>query len=175
MAFATLVLLYSFGRGELTRTISGYIVAMAKQDWGQAKHCARALGCPCDDLAEEAWSLLNRRFLMQCNYMGFERFFAVVFWFVVLGPVGAFGYRFTQLWLTSSAETNNNLEELSPDMPKVQLEKNNQIHHWLWLIEWPAVRILGLSYAITGNFSGCIQAWKNIALCPKSQSAPSRR
>jgi AmpE protein len=168
MIFAAVVLLYSFGRGELTRNISGFIVAMAKQDWPQAKHYADALNCPCDDLADNAWPQLNQRFLKQCNYLGFERFFAVVFWFVLLGPVGAFVYRFTQLWLASI--NNDGINELSPATPKVELEKNNQIQHWLWLIEWPAVRALGLSYALTGNFSGCMQAWKSIVLCAKLRS-----
>jgi len=27
---------------------------------------------------------------------------------------------------------------------------------WLWLLEWPAVRILGLSFALTGNFGGSV-------------------
>lgn len=174
MLFATLVLLYSFGRGEFTRHVSAYIVAMAKQDWMQAQQAANALNCHCDDLPDNAWPQLNQRFLKQCNYVGFERFFAVVFWFVLIGPVGAFAYRFTQLWLAHtqySADTKtNNSDALSPDAPKIQLEKNNHVHHWLWLIEWPAVRLLGLTYAITGNFSGSMQAWKTIALRKKIPS-----
>lgn len=178
MLFAALVLLYSFGRGEFTRHVSAYIVAMAKQDWIQAKHAANSLDCHCDALQENAWSQLNQRFLKQCNYVGFERFFAVVFWFVLVGPVGAFAYRFTTLWLTHAdknaensryTKTNNN-DPLSPDTPKMQLEKNNHVRHWLWLIEWPAVRLLGLSYAITGNFSSCMHAWKAIALRKKVPS-----
>lgn len=150
LIFAAAVLLYSFGRGEFTQHITQFIVAEAKQDWGSAIDVAEKLRCETATLSQNDWHTLNTRFLSQASYLGFERFFAVVFWFVVLGPAGALAYRLTQLWL-----------QRFPD---------KTIAHWLWVIEWPAIRILGLSYAITGNFGGCINAWKKNALCQTRRS-----
>ncbi len=73
-----------------------------------------------------------------------------MFWFVVLGPAGALAYRVTQLWL-----------QRLPD---------KTVAHWLWVIEWPAIRILGLTYAVTGNFAGCMHAWKKSAFCQTRSS-----
>jgi AmpE protein len=142
--FAAAILLYSFGRGEFTQHITQFIVAEAKQDWDRAVDVAQKLHCNTKTLTPNDWQALNTRFLSQTSYLGFERFFAVVFWFVALGPAGAFAYRFTQLWL--------------------QRTPHKTLAHWLWVIEWPAIRTLGLSYAITGNFGGCINAWKKSAL-----------
>lgn len=40
----------------------------------------------------------------------------------------------------------------------------------IWLLEWPVVRVLGLSFAITGNFLSCMQRWKDSLLCFKTPS-----
>ncbi|MCV6621270.1 MAG: regulatory signaling modulator protein AmpE [Cellvibrionaceae bacterium] len=40
----------------------------------------------------------------------------------------------------------------------------------LWLLEWPVVRVLGLSFAITGNFMSCMQRWRDSLLCFKTPS-----
>ena len=150
LIFAAAVLLYSFGRGEFTQHITQFIVAEAKQDWSRAIEVAKKLHCETSTLSQNDWHGLNTRFLSQASYLGFERFFAVVFWFVVLGPAGALAYRLTQLWL-----------QRFPD---------KTVAHWLWIIEWPAIRVLGLTYAVTGNFGGCINAWKKSAFS-QSQSS----
>ncbi|BCD98450.1 regulatory signaling modulator protein AmpE [Marinagarivorans cellulosilyticus] len=150
LIFAAAVLLYSFGRGEFTQHITQFIVAEAKQDWARASDAAQKLHCDTSTLENNDWQALNTRFLSQASYLGFERFFAVVFWFVVLGPAGAFAYRLTQLWL-----------QRLPSQP---------VARWLWVIEWPAIRILGLTYAVTGNFGGCINAWKKSVFCQTRSS-----
>lgn len=145
IAFSCAVLLYSFGRGTFTELISQFIVAEAKNDWEKAITVANTLGVSINDITPADWSTLNKRVLSQASYIGFERFFGVVFWFALLGPVGAALYRITQLW--------------------EQQWSSSDIKAWLWLIEWPAVRALGLSYAITGNFASCFHSWKASATC----------
>ncbi|HEY7774342.1 MAG TPA: regulatory signaling modulator protein AmpE [Marinagarivorans sp.] len=144
LIFATAILLYSFGRGEFNQYVTQFIVAEAKRDWSKALETARKIGCDTHDIAENDWQALNKRFLSKASYLGFERFFAVIFWFVIFGPAGAFAYRLSHLW-----------QQRSP---------HAAIAHWLWVIEWPAVRVLGLSYCITGNFGSCINRWKNSLL-----------
>lgn len=143
--FAATVLLYSFGRGSYTAVISEFIVAEAKNDWPRAIENASRLGLSAENLEENNWQQLNKQFLQQASYRGFERFFAVAFWFALLGPAGALIYRFSYLW--------------HQQLPCEHCSR------WLWIIEWPAVRVLGLSYAITGNFASSFNEWKRHVGC----------
>ena len=83
-------------------------------------------------------------------YYGFERSFTVIFWFVLLGPVAVFVYRLSHLAVQSS--------ELN-DVEAAYAKK------WLWLLEWPVLRLLGLTFALTGHFMGCIEHWRICAFC----------
>jgi AmpE protein len=150
MLFATVILLYSFGRGDFNSPIGHFIVAEANQDWPNATLIAADLGVEIDDLWQGQWQELNTRFLSRASYLGFERFFAVFFWFVLLGPSGALAYRYTQLWLLQGP--------------------SQEVARWLWIIEWPAIRVLGFSFALTGNFVGCINAWKKTLGCKTRSS-----
>lgn len=135
IAFCTLLLLYCFGRGTFNENITQFIVAEARGDWPSAASAAEDLGA--EVLAPEGnWSQLNLIFIRTVSYRGFERFFAVVFWYVLIGPVGAWIYRFSHLWQEKHG--------------------NPSMTHWLFWLEWPAARVLALSYAITGNFSASL-------------------
>ena len=91
------MLLYSFGRGAYSSAISQFIVAEAK---GISRRLPSSgqLQTASHTIAAGDWPQLNRSFLARAAYLGFERFFAVAFWFIVLGPVGAVVYRCSQLW-----------------------------------------------------------------------------
>lgn len=153
IVFACAVLLYSFGRGELTRHITDFIVAEAKGDWQQACLAAQAIQVPTDTIKTNHWGALNKNFLSQANYQGFERFFAVVFWFALFGPVGAICYRLCHLWL----------KQVVPHATHTNTKTHREFIRLIAIIEWPAVRVLGLTYAVTGNFTGCFSAWKKSA------------
>ncbi|WP_054113346.1 regulatory signaling modulator protein AmpE [Marinagarivorans algicola] len=150
IVFSCAVLLYSFGRGELTRHITDFIVAEAKGDWHQACLAAQAIQTPASSIEPNHWAKLNKSFLSQANYQGFERFFAVVFWFALFGPVGAICYRLCHLWL----------QQVVPRSAHTNTKTHREFTRLIAIIEWPAVRVLGLTYAVTGNFTSCMHAWK---------------
>lgn len=153
LTFACVVLLYSFGRGELTRHITDFIVAEAKGDWNQACGAAKALGMHAHETDNNDWITLNKDFLSQANYQGFQRFFAVVFWFTLFGPVGAICYRLSHLWPSI----------VVPHSTQTNIKTQREFARLHQIIEWPAARLLGLTYSVTGNFTGCINAWKKTA------------
>ncbi|WP_096085313.1 histidine kinase [Agaribacterium haliotis] len=146
MPLAVVVLLYSLGRGEFFEIVREYTQACYIEDWDSACERARRFDVEVDDLERDDWSSLHRHVLDQAGYRGFERMFAVLFWFFLLGPVGALMYRL--VFLQSHAEPGDKLSQ-----------------RWLWLLEWPAVRLLGLTFALTGNFQGCIEHWRDCLLC----------
>ena len=78
-----------------------------------------------------------------------RRWFGVLFWFLLLGPVGALGYRLVQL----SAEG-----EASRALPG----ENAAGARWLLsLLEWPVAQLMTLAMALVGNFDSVLGAWKD--------------
>lgn len=136
---AVVVLLYSFGRGEFFEIVREYTQACYVEDWQSATNRAQRFEVDVESVENEDWSSLHKQVFDEASYRGFERLFAVLFWFFVLGPVGAFMYRLVFL----KAQQSNSLAT-----------------RWLWIMEWPAVRVLGLSFALTGNFASCMPPWR---------------
>lgn len=156
LPFGVIILLYSFGRGEFGEIISEYTRACYEQDWISGLERAARLGVHVEGLEVDDWTSLHQQVLDEAAYRGFERMFAVLFWFFVLGPVGALGYRLLFLY------NQNAREEGMPDLSAARA---------LWLVEWPAVRLLGLSFSFTGNFVGCYNRWAESVFCLKSTSS----
>ena len=145
-----IILLYSLGRGEFAPEVQAYTLACSDNAWPEAVHQARKQGVDPDCIATHDWAQLNKKMLEATAYQGFERLFAVLFWFILFGPAGALLYRLSFLYL--------------------QNNPNTAAARWLWAMEWPAVRILGVSFAVTGNFVGCINRWQAQALSIDSAS-----
>lgn len=141
------LLLYSLGRGNYTEWVEGYCAAAHRNDSEIACDYALRLGVNVDECHD--WPQLHRGVLQRAGYLGFERWFAAIFWFVILGGVGAVLYRLTSLASQAGGQSD---------------EVKSLCRRLLWLLEWPAVRLLGLSFALIGNFVGCIQRWKSTLL-----------
>jgi len=154
LLIAVPVLLFSFGRGDFSEWVRGYAEAYHRGDNVAAVQYAERLGVL--DLEHNDWAELHARVLRQAGYRGFERMFVAIFWFACLGPMGALFYRLTALSLRHQGQSD-----------AVQASASRL----LWLLEWPAVRLLGLSFALTGNFVGCFQRWKDCLLCIKRPTA----
>ncbi|WP_188149854.1 histidine kinase [Teredinibacter waterburyi] len=149
LPLGVVVLLYSFGRGEFSDIVDEYTKACYVEDWSSALDRAQRLEVDTDDLAENDWSQLHRRVFDEAGYRGFERMFAVLFWFLILGPVGALLYRLMFIYVRTV------------DEPSVAAAR------MLWLLEWPVVRLLGLSLSLSGNFVGCFNRLKDCLICVK--------
>jgi len=138
------VLLYAIGRGDYRARLGAYLAAWQRGDY----EAAYQEGVPIFDFDPKArittpaelHALVRRGVL----YLAFERWFAVVFWFYFLGPWAALFYRLLQLTLTQHSSD----------------EDRQMIRRWLVWIEWLPVRLLGLAFAVTGNFTGCFRTWR---------------
>ena len=127
-----LVLLYSLGRGDTKAALGPFRDAWRRGDEKAALHVAeRDLGLAADDPRD----LLVR---VQGNllWQAYQSFFAVIFWYVLLGPAAALGYRLLAL---SAAHAHQ---------PALKA-RAVQLRH---LMDWLPVRVLALSFALVGNF-----------------------
>lgn len=73
-----------------------------------------------------------------------ERLFGVIFWFAILGPVGAILYRLSHELMLNYAD-NTVLSKSSERM--------------MALLNWLPERFLAISFAITGHFEGALAAY----------------
>jgi AmpE protein len=127
-----LVLVYSLGRGDITVGLGPFRDAWRREDTQAAVHVAeRDMGVSADD----GGSLLHR---VQGHLLweAFQSFFAVIFWYAVLGPVAALVYRLVALVAEQSRH------------PAVAL-RAQRLRHGL---DWLPVRLLAASFALVGNF-----------------------
>lgn len=169
LLIAVPVLLYSVGRGKFTGLVSRYLRARRLQSWSEALASWKALRRPVDEdndeaLAQDDWAELDRRMLMLVSYRGFERTFVVLFWFVLLGPAGALLYRLSNLYrnhISPGTEAAGTDDEGGFSLAITYADSAEYARVWLWLLEWPAARVLGLSFALTGNFVSCLQSWRH--------------
>lgn len=138
------VLLYSIGRGDFRASLGTFLAAWQRGDYEAAYQEA----VPIFDFDPQARITsaveLHAQVRRGVLYLAFERWFAVVFWFYFLGPWAALFYRILHLLLLQNSSD----------------EDRQRIRQWLVWIEWLPVRLLGLAFAVTGNFSGCFRTWR---------------
>lgn len=129
-----LVVIYSLGRGDLLAELGPFRDAWRREDLQAATHVAkRDLNIDADN-GEQLLGRVQGHLLWQA----YQSFFAVIFWYFLLGPVAALSYRLLAL----AAEHSQN--------PGVA-ERAAQLRH---AFDWVPVRLLAASFALVGNFVG---------------------
>lgn len=105
----------------------------------------QALGGNCGEAPVRSADLVDGVFTA-----GLTRWFAPLFWFVAFGPVGAFGYRLSQLLAQSP--------ELRSKLPALQVEAVEQLHAAL---AWLPAQLMTLALALASDFDAVGKAWRN--------------
>ena len=127
-----LVVIYSLGRGDILGELGPFRDAWRREDLQAAAHVAqRDLGI-CADSGEQLLQLVQARLLWQA----YQSFFAVIFWYFLLGPVAALSYRLLALAAEHSKQP-------------ALAERAAQLRH---AFDWLPVRLLAASFALVGNF-----------------------
>ncbi|MBM9488665.1 regulatory signaling modulator protein AmpE [Pseudomonas sp. ICBG1301] len=127
-----LVVIYSLGRGDLLAQLGPFRDAWRRGDLQAAEHVAeRDLNIGADS-GEQLLERVQGHLLWQA----YQSFFAVIFWYFLLGPVAALAYRLLAL----ANEYSQN--------PLVA-ERAGQLRH---AFDWVPVRLLAASFALVGNF-----------------------
>ncbi len=147
--FAVVVLLFSLGPRDLDDEVEDYAEALATGDWETQQRVAeQLLERPPPELPEERNEAIERAIYVQAN----NRIFGVVFWFLVLGPTGAWAFRVLDL-LRHRAERRAAEEGATSTMEAVRT-----LHG---LLAWIPSRLLALGYALAGNFEEAVASWRN--------------
>jgi membrane protein required for beta-lactamase induction len=166
LIFAVVVLFFSFGPNDIAEEVQDYCTALESGDAEAIRSTGKALleRDPSVDPAERM-NELEAAVCVQAN----NRLFAVIFWFVLLGPLGAWGYRVTDL-IRRRAVFTAVRDENRDTAASVCVEAAEDLHGWL---AWIPARLAAMGYAMAGSFEGALGAWRTPgapALPPREQS-----
>ena len=151
LILAIVILFFSLGPKDIGEDIGEYCKAIEEDNAERIAATAKAIAemdVPVD--AEERVRLVEESVWVQTN----NRLFAVIFWFVLLGPVGAWAYRVTDL-IRRRAVFNAQREEMAGATTIV--EASETLHGWL---AWIPARLSAIGYAMAGSFDGALTAWR---------------
>ncbi|NJD32022.1 MAG: regulatory signaling modulator protein AmpE [Gammaproteobacteria bacterium] len=152
LAFAIIVLLLSFGPRDLRNEVDDYVDALERGDRDAAMQRAKELlesdaagrGAGLREAVEEA-------IFVQAN----NRVFGVIFWFLLLGPAGAWLYRVSDLMRRRAAfEAGRQGSVPGPDSFAGALA---YVHG---LLAWIPARLAAGSYALAGSFEDAVGNWR---------------
>lgn len=140
--FSIVVLLYCLGPACLSSEIDAYLDARSLGDDDEALHYAGSItGKAASTVPDQQTSDVTRAIL----HVASERIFSVLFWFVVLGPIGAVIYR-----LVTNISQRDEIDSLVQHAKLVQ-----------GLISWIPAHMLAAGYALTGHFDGAFRAYQS--------------
>lgn len=187
-----LVLLYALGRGNLAAALTDYLQRWSRGDFQAAFRqlsTEAAGGLPEPDAVVHPQAL-HELACRRLYYRHFERLFAVLFWFVVLGPAGALAYRIVVLereasrgesGMPAGAASAAVVEPLGGAVDDVAAAAVDDVEvgavaepaleavpaaveesALLRWIEWLPARLAGISFALVGDFDACLYAWQRV-------------
>lgn len=150
LAFAILVLLFSLGPRDLGEEVNDYCEALEHGDRDAAKRVARELleaDAPRDPARRQRE--IEEAIFVQAN----NRVFGVVFWFMILGPTGAWIFRVADLARRHAVMEHGADTTASTYVHAVQSLQG--------VLAWIPARLLALGYALAGSFEDAVSGWKD--------------
>lgn len=141
MLLAIAVLFYAWGPRDLDQDVDALVNA---PDAAARREAAARLWPDPREAASDTPSLVTAVF-----HGARRRWFGVLFWFLLLGPVGALLYRLVSLAAEGEDSALLPLETLAGA-------------RWLQsALDWPVAQLMTLALALVGNFDTVIGAWKD--------------
>lgn len=137
---ATAVLVYTFGLRDIDTQVAD-IIRTTDEDNQEAALCQLLRGDVPADLETCRAKMVEAVFSESLH-----RWFGVIFWFAVLGIVGAFLYRMVD-WLACEKSS------LTPAQKQLIIRTRQ-------VLDWPAAQLMTLSLAIATDFDSVFIAWR---------------
>ncbi len=153
IAFAAPVLAFCLGPRDLGSEVDAYAEAVSRGDQEAIGHLEKSL------TESDVPSAPGRRVLaveeavlVRAN----SRIFGVIFWFMVLGPSGAWLFRVSDLMRRRAVFEAGRARAAGSDEP-AYLAISQSI---FGVLAWLPARLLALGYAMAGSFEDAVSDWK---------------
>jgi len=151
LILAIIILFFSLGPKDIGEDVAEYCRAIEDDNVERIEETAKALiEKDVPDDPEKRMQRVEEAVCIQAN----NRLFAVVFWFVLLGPVGAWAYRVTDL--IRRRAVFNAMRAKEPDDNFI-VAAAEMLHGW---VAWIPARLTAIGYAMAGSFDGALTAWR---------------
>jgi AmpE protein len=153
LILAIVVLFFSLGPQDIGEDVDEYCKAIEEDDADRIGHTAKAIiesEVPDDEL--ERIHKVEEAVCVQAN----NRLFAVIFWFVLLGPLGAWSYRVTDLIRRRAVFAAARDDQSNGTAANIR-EASVTLHSWL---AWIPARLTAVGYAAAGHFDAALGAWR---------------
>jgi len=153
LVLAVVVLFFSLGPRDIAEEVDEHCEALRSEDAERIRATAKALAEK--DVTtdpEERSREVEQAVCVQGN----NRLFAVIFWFVLLGPLGAWTYRVTDL-IRRRAVFRAARDDTGTGAASLAVGAAEDLHGWL---AWIPARLTSVGYALAGNFDGALTAWR---------------
>ena len=164
LVLAIVVLFFSLGPKDIGENVVEYCHALEDADDERIQRTAKVIvESDVPDDPRERIHRVEQAVCVQAN----NRLFAVIFWFVVLGPLGAWTYRVTDL-IRRRAVFNVSRQDDENETTAEVRDASAMLHGWF---AWVPARLTAIGYAIAGHFDGALAAWRRSD--DKSDISPS--
>jgi AmpE protein len=153
LILAVVVLFFSLGPRDIAEEVDEHCAALKSEDPERIRATAKALlekDIPADPV--ERSLEVEQAVCVQGN----NRLFAVIFWFVLVGPLGAWTYRVTDL-IRRRAVFRAARDDSGTGAASLVVGAAEDLHGWL---AWIPARLTAVGYALAGNFDGALTAWR---------------
>ena len=150
--FTVLVLFFSLGPRDLGSEVDEYCAAVEAGDTEQSERVLTEL-CEVEHSGASEIEAVEEAIFVQAT----NRIFGVVFWFIALGPVGAWLFRASDLFRRRvSFRFNRDPERLEGAVAAV-----DNVHG---ILVWAPARLAILGYALSGSFDDALNCWRSYEL-----------
>ena len=151
LLLAVVVLFFSLGPRDIGEEVGEYCRALATDDEEEVQSAAKAIvEADVPETPSERTSCVEAAVCVQAN----NRLFAVVFWFVVLGPLAAWAYRVTDLIRRRAVFSAARAEQADDHSVHIR-DAAEMLHGWL---AWIPARLTAVGYAAAGHMDDAIAA-----------------
>ncbi len=161
--FSIAILIYSIGPKDLTTQVEKYLASLSSGDTEGALlnaniffagHCYKPeiSGSPAT-----ITEIMKRGILLAFN----NRILAVLFWFIILGPLGALLYRLTTLLLERFAGGYFGTGDVAQSNVEGEAESEfkSAIQRLYMILGWVPARLCVITFALAGSFTDTLLCW----------------
>ncbi len=157
LLIAGLILLYSMGPEDLSMQVEALSESVKAGSETQVHTIV-------DELPDEPLDVLSGNFRYKAAVAvmlaSHRRIFGPIFWFFLLGPLGAFAYRLArEIRLQALAQSRPGIMDISARL--------------LYLLDWLPARMLAGLFALAGCFETAVQGWKHCTLEDSDLGGPA--
>ncbi|MEO7064070.1 MAG: regulatory signaling modulator protein AmpE [Dokdonella sp.] len=142
--FGVIVLFFCWGPRDLDADIDAVLKAPDRERREAAAQALRA-DPAMTPLPFEAAPLVEAVFASALS-----RWFGVLFWFVVLGPAGALGFRVVQL-----------LARYQPFGADMAVDQRTVLERTALILDWAPAHLIALTLALVSEFDAVIKTWRD--------------